>query len=79
MIGRILIDRREYEIELIGTDATLRRFEPPGKRPVSTAANGLYNLSTGVWDITEIKRVIRYAERQGLFDTPASADKESTP
>ncbi|MHB8628900.1 MAG: hypothetical protein ACYDBJ_25605 [Aggregatilineales bacterium] len=78
MIGRILIDQREHEIELDGTNTVLRRFEPPGKQPVRTAATGLYSLTTGQWNIAEIKRVIRYIEQEGLFDkpnTPASAGK----
>ncbi|MHB8628765.1 MAG: hypothetical protein ACYDBJ_18015 [Aggregatilineales bacterium] len=78
MIGRILIDRRQYEIELTGTYATLQRIEPPGERIVRPDMAALYSLTTGAWDATEIERQIRRLEQEGLFDkpnTPASAGK----
>src|ERR1700690_2028738 len=77
MIGRVEVDRREYEIELTGTYATLRRLEPPGERPVRTATNELYDFPADKWDVSEVTRVVRHAERQGWFDWPAIP--EATP
>ncbi|MHB8752558.1 MAG: hypothetical protein ACYDBJ_25610, partial [Aggregatilineales bacterium] len=68
MITRIEVDKRWYVIELAAAQATLRRLMPPGERPVRTAANELYEFAAGKWNVSEITRVVRHAERQGLFD-----------